>query len=149
MVEVAPNQASVQFICISCLFSVFIFSKNYFSNSATNCSACTESGASEAFLFSASFTCLANCPAGFYNDVSTHTCESCNALCSACTNSATNCSACTTTPGDNEAFLFSANSTCLANCPAGFYNDVSTHTCESCKSRRLLQPSLRPHLRPL
>ena len=78
--------------------------------------------------------CLATCPKGYYGDVPSGTCLQCYqaangaslltcATCNAAGNSS--CLSC-----NSGSFLYKGE--CLAVCPAGYFGDVTTNTCDQC-----------------
>ena len=74
------------------------------------------------------------CPDGFYEDYVDHKCEACDSKCSTCDINSTYCQTCTET-GSFEAFLFADNSSCMAICPDGFYENYTNHHCEACDDK--------------
>ena len=88
---------------------------------ATFCSACTPSGADEAFLYSANNSCLASCPDGFFAEIADHTCYTCAVGCTLCSGSADNCQECNAT----EGYGLEGN-TCHSSCPDGTYFNSGT-----------------------
>lgn len=83
----------------------------------TNTSACTGcysngSLVSNKIILSNS-TCISLCGNGKYLDTNTSTCENCHSICETCENF----SICLSCPGNSYLY----NSTCLTNCPFGFY----------------------------
>jgi len=84
--------------------------------SDTNCLAC-----SVGFYLSGN-TCVTACPNGFFGNISTKTCDPCNATCSICITSTTDCNSC-----KNGYYLL--GNTCLTTCPNGFFGNTTTNTC--------------------
>ena len=98
---------------------------------ATYCQSCTLTAPFEAFLLGTDSSCLTTCPEGYFKNFSNHHCEACHEKCATCTANATFCQSCTVT-GAAEAFLYSANSSCMTICPDGYFNNAGTHVCGLC-----------------
>ena len=103
-------------------------------DNSTFCQQCTESGLDEAFLLDSDSSCLSECPTGFFENRTDHTCDVCHGNCESCSENATFCSKCTST-GVNEAFFYSQNSSCLEVCPDGFYKNITDHSCYACDEK--------------
>jgi hypothetical protein len=80
------------------------------------------------FYFSDNFTCIAECPEGYYpddtTDVNAPVCVKCIEECNQCTD-ATTCQSC------NDGF-FLEGTTCSNTCSDGLYPDEDTNECLSC-----------------
>ena len=101
--------------------------------SSSNCSSCS----SGSYLYPAVIgDCLGTCPAGYYGDSTSNTCELCakdysNMLksCRICSAKTLNdCLSCY-----SGAYLHpAAGGPCLPSCPTGFWADNSTNICQQC-----------------
>ena len=96
---------------------------------STNCSACTRTGNYTSYLFASNFTCLVNCPVGYYANKFNQTCDLCDTNCQECLFSPTYCTVCHPDYGYY-------NHVCYFPCPLGYYNDTSTGTsnCTLCSA---------------
>ena len=99
---------------------------------STHCQSCQISSPFEAFLLDSS--CLQSCPVGFFRNFTTHACNACEDLCETCDGTAVYCQSCKPS-GAFEAFLLSSDSSCVASCPDGFFENFTEHTCDSCDPR--------------
>lgn len=87
------------------------------------------------YLIKDTYQCVADCPLDLYLDNITRNCAGCTNSCATCVNSSTNCTSCL-----NNLTLY--NSTCLKNCPVGYYSlyyicqpcNLSNINCISCTS---------------
>ena len=80
--------------------------------------------------------CATTCPSGqFINPNLLNACISCDPGCLACSITSTNCTLSACSPG---YYYYSANSSCLQNCPDNFYNNNLTGTCTQCLQGCLL-----------
>ena len=98
----------------------------------TECSQCQNNGVADYFLIYGTTDCSLNCPAGQYKDTSgTFLCLLCESSCATCVTSAGNCQTCafSTLLG---ADLFLSGTQCLLTCPATFWGNTGTHTCDAC-----------------
>ncbi len=108
-------------MCYSCIPPCFTCSVLL-----TNCTSCV----SPNYLMASNNTCLSNCPSGYATNINTSACDSCNIVCSTCFGSTINeCIACKNVSGIN---YYLNNTSCLANCPSGFYNDSISNLCIAC-----------------
>lgn len=94
------------------------------STSNTTCSSCVISGTYKSYLHNSQ--CVASCPAGTYpfdnSTLGPTVCSPCNSTCSDCNGDPNNCSGCS-----NNTFLF--NNVCISTCPAGYFSDNATKSC--------------------
>ena len=97
--------------------------------SATVCSTCYPG----VYFHSVDQTCLLTCPAGWYAEPATYTCNQCyqetasslEKTCQTCNGSSSNnCLSCA------SSYLYQG--TCLATCPPGSYPETSSMTCQPC-----------------
>ena len=87
-----------------------------------NCLSCN----STTFLNPINKKCVISCPGGYYGDIGTNTCNSCDTTCYTCSGGAsTQCTACST-------IRYLHNNECLTICPPGYYADGPTNTCKQC-----------------
>lgn len=107
----------------------------------TECQTCTGPSNNQCLLCATGFylqpapdsnTCLDNCPAGYYPNDGTKTCQLCNTNCLTCTGpSNVECIQCASgfyqQPPPNS-------NTCLNVCPSGYYRDNGTNTCKLCNA---------------
>ena len=101
------------------------------------CAACTGSANTQCsscktgyFLQPSGTECLDTCPAGYWSNPGSNSCDTCNAACAICTGpSDTQCSAC-----ESGHFLqpSPAVTTCSSSCPLGFWEDTTNHICVPC-----------------
>ena len=98
-----------------------------------NCTSC----ASNTYLYPAEVgQCLGTCPAGYYGDSTTHTCEKCaedhtTPLFSCITCSAGTLNDCLSCYSGTYLYP-NTGGTCSPSCPVGFWPDNSTNTCQQC-----------------
>ncbi len=81
---------------------------------------CTECKAGSFIKFG---ICVSDCGAGYYQNVSTGTCDSCSANCITCT--ASECSQC-------DSSTYYKDGTCVSSCGIGYYANNTTRICERC-----------------
>lgn len=93
---------------------------------STDCLSCSGS----LFLNSLNHTCSAICPSGYYKNVSSNKCLSCNSNCHTCFGGNTdNCSSCT-----GLLYFNSLTNECSSTCPGGYYANTSNNICTVCDS---------------
>ena len=78
------------------------------------------------FLNKLDYTCVYNCPDGYYAHSTLRTCEPCDAKCDKCVTKSDNCTEC-----KSGYYLFS-NFTCLTNCPIYYWNNAALKNCTDC-----------------
>ena len=79
--------------------------------------------------------CVTSCPAGYYGDTTTWTCQPCYSggvpnyyACATCNGgAATNCLSCNT-----NTFLYPVDSSCIKPCPTGWWGDIPALLCKPC-----------------
>lgn len=88
-----------------------------------NCTACI------AMHYFLNFQCYSICPDGYF--INGSNCSPCNDECLICSDSPDNCTVCDPSPPAHYHF----NSTCLLDCPPGFYKEMTaTGNCSACDS---------------
>ena len=69
--------------------------------------------------------CVIACPARYYGDQISRTCEKCHEMCSTCSGSAANCQACVFSPkGSQKYFWVEGANSCVEECPVGYQGSV-------------------------
>lgn len=101
---------SVNFVCSNCDLSCLTCI-----NSATTCTSCNSS------LIFYNKQCLLVCPTRFFNQ--SNTCSLCIPPCYTCSSDVL-CISC--------SYNYLLNSSCISECPIGFYKDQANLICESC-----------------
>lgn len=98
---------------------------------ADNCSSCYTNGSNSSFLYvndTAGYSnCVKTCPAGYFGNTTTYTCDLCDPSCTTCKNTATYCFSCLTGYGWN-------NYACYQPCDIGFYYTNNNNNCTQCPS---------------
>lgn len=94
----------------------------------TNCTSCYP-GTITNNQYLQNSVCVSTCATGSYPDAANGACQPCASPCSTCT-SATACLSCLTNV--TEKYYNSANNSCLAVCPQGFYGSINV--CTPCSS---------------
>jgi len=95
--------------------------QNCFGPNADNCLSCPTAFP---YFFEANNCCLESCPINFFINQSNF-CEACHSTCRSCNgNSEYNCTSC--------EGLYLYNSTCLVDCPPGYWQNSSNFTCQFC-----------------
>jgi len=74
-------------------------------------------------------TCGETCPAGFYKEAISNSCQPCHEACTACLSAPTECIACKT-----GFFLHAPTLTCQTSCLPGYYGEPATNLCQVCNA---------------
>ena len=93
-------------------------------SSATNCLSCYTGK----YLLTANNSCVSCNVNGYYQDISTQTCKTCDTTCQTCSGASdTNCLSCY-----SGKYLLVSNKSCVSCDVDGYYQDTSTQTCKVC-----------------
>ncbi|KAJ8248760.1 hypothetical protein GJAV_G00227440 [Gymnothorax javanicus] len=74
-------------------------------------------------------SCLEQCPAGYFSNPATGSCQACSLNCQTCDETGTRCLSCKT--GNFRLYLYQG--ACWSNCPDGFFEGADG-SCEACDS---------------
>ncbi|KAK7912948.1 hypothetical protein WMY93_013159 [Mugilogobius chulae] len=73
-------------------------------------------------------TCVSHCPVGYFGDAGSHRCRRCHRDCERCFGrTAAECSSCR-----RGLFMDALSSSCVQDCPDGFYQDQEQQRCVKC-----------------
>jgi proprotein convertase subtilisin/kexin type 5 len=116
--------------CVSCHLGCALC----FGSAITQCSKCKTENIlgtiTPYYLYGNDTVCATTCPSGqFINPNLPNACISCDPGCLACSITSTNCTLSACNAG---YYYYSANSSCLRNCPNNFYNNNLTGMCSQC-----------------
>ena len=93
-------------------------------SSATNCLSCYTGK----YLLTANNSCVSCNVNGYYKDISTQTCKTCDTTCETCSGASdTNCLSCY-----SGKYLLASNNSCVSCDANGYYKNTSTQTCKVC-----------------